>query len=323
MLGFKDPTGACGQRVNDAIDAVQVAYLGVSIRQLESLVSVQTLSIEDYGQIKKLALPGLRKAQDDDARRIRAVCAKARAKMIQQGEAEARGFVAAGRNLTNYLKARTVLLALTEEIVATADEKAGVEKVMADVTQTVRMAQRDYEFNPTNGYALNTKDRARIAATKSCRAEPTADVGPSFREECLMILHQAPPALTNGSMVTVTTTLVFNRLSAVKRDYAVAVIGKRGDAVARAYIKIPKLVLTGGRADIRLSLNTAVLQGAEPCRDGEGSFLLVCLAFRPAGAPDAPDPWKTISPPYRIRVAPPPEAPPTARTTGRDPNQHS
>jgi len=322
MVGFKDATGTCKGPLDDAIATVQELYMGVSIRQLESLISVEKLTVEDYGKVKTLSLTALRRAPDDDAKKIKMAYAKARAKMIGQGETEARGFLAAGKNLNNYLKSRTVLLGVGEEFAATADERATVAKILVDITQTVQKAQRNVEFDE-KGYALSKKDRERIEATKSCSAGPDAKVGASFREECIMILHQAPPALTNGSTVTLTTTLIFNRLSDAKRDYAVAVIGKKDDAVARSYIKIPKLVLSGGRSDFLLPLNTAILKGAEPCQDEEGSFLLVCLVFRPAGAPDDPDPWKTISAPQRIPVAPPPVADPPTAQANRNPNQRS
>ena len=284
MLKFKDAAGKHDAKAAAIKTEMIDILLGIKLGEFEQKSTVGKMRVPDYYAVRDQAADMLKKDLPTEVReRVQAGLDQARGTVLNQWIPYGRMNIEARPSIDSYMRGRTMLFLLQDEVAQTEEEKQRITDEFASTRDMIKakFPQCDYSLKD---FILTPSDLKKLAATAKAASKHDVEGVTSETEYAFLIPTTAPFAEELSGSMQFIGTVVFDRAWFKKMEYSLAVAAKSGPDMKITYFPLKGFRTREAHGSIHTRLSFNKMPGARPMEapDG-GECIYLAFAIRPAG----------------------------------------
>jgi len=282
MLQYKDMQGKYAGRMKTILADAKKEYVSTNQVRIQALVASGKTDVDTFLKIKTLATDLLQVADAPLKESIQQALNKSAAACLEAGLRDGPKVFAGAKTMAGYLESSRRLYVLKNEVAATEDTQARVDKAIGQLNAQVSAAIKTHDFSH-DGFPLTQEDVRQFNAAGE-RASRTTFADTKSENACLVVPTRSPGRLRLGQPFEVPVKLIFNQAQPADRVFGMIVqMHQKGGGLNQYTIRLEPSAIANAQATATVRDDFAKVDKSftlGPSDKMGNSYYFCCLAYR-------------------------------------------
>lgn len=268
--------------IDQAKKAIRDEYLGIDVDKYIADAKAEKLTLQAFSDLKKVADELMGKTGfPEEKKAVEQALEAARGNVLKTYMPYANRVFSSQKNLDNYVKGKTVLQLLLDDVAETPEQKNKLTEMLDSYESMAKQSLAGVDFSHRE-FPLYKEELKILETMKGYSSLTESKYVDSCKEQAYLIPQKEPlVALGEGGGVSAALRAVFKTVDLVPKEYGIMVVCVQYKTIAKHYFPQPQLKIINARANIPFRATFESMRNdVFPLRDEDGEYILLYLVSR-------------------------------------------
>ncbi|OVE73666.1 hypothetical protein BVX94_03210 [bacterium B17] len=278
-------------------------YLGIDVDAYIKEAKAEKMTLPVFSKLKATSDVLMAKSGfPEEKKAVKKALDEAREGVLNTYMPYANKLFARRRNLDSYMKGRTILQTLLDDVALTSSQKEKLTTMIETFDTTAKAKLSGVDFSH-EGFPLYDKELKQLETFRAC-SSVSENKYVDTDEETVLLIPQKPPVVAagQGGGISAQMTAILKQVDMDPREYGIMVTCVQYRRLAKHHYPMPKLKIKSGRASVPFRATFASMRNdVFPLKDEQGKYLMLYMVKRePKEGNINEEGWSVVSKGCRI-----------------------